>query len=89
MAGGTNVVALLAYAFVGLITGWGILVIRDDIRIKKDNQWRRFRAFFLASICILFFVTLLFVNTLGFLLCTAGCIVVLAYSAHKKKKSGA
>ena len=89
MAGNTNVVALVAYAFVGLITGWGILVIRDDIRIKKDNQWRRLRAFFLASVCILFFVTLLFVNTLGFLLCSAGCIVVLAYARRKRNKFGA
>ena len=85
----TNIVALVAYAVVGLITGWGILVIRDDIRIEKDNRSRRFRAFFLASVCILFFTTLLFVNTLGFLLCSAGCIVVLAYAARKKNKSGA
>ena len=84
MAGSTNIVALVAYLVVGLIIGWGVLVIRDDIRIKKDNQWRRFRAFFLASVCILFFVALLFVNTLGFLLCSAGCIVVLAYAARKK-----
>ena len=89
MAGNTNVVALIAYAFVGLVTGWGILVIRDDIRIKKDNQWRRFRAFFLASVCILFFVTLLFVNTLGFLICAAGCVVVLGYAVHRKNKSRA
>ena len=89
MAGNTNIVALIAYLVVGLITGWGVLVIRDDIRIEKENQWRRFRAFFLASVCILFFVTLLFVNTLGFLLCSAGCIVVLAYAVRKKKKSGA
>ena len=53
MAGNTNVVALMAYVLVGLIIGWGVLVIRDDIRIDKDNQWRRFRAFFLASVCIL------------------------------------
>ena len=89
MAGNTNVVALIAYAFVGLVTGWGILVIRDDIRIKKDNQWRRFRAFLLASVCILFFVTLLFVNTLGFRVCGAGCVVVLAYAVQRKNKSGA
>ncbi len=87
MAGSTDVVALIAYLVAGLITGWGVLVIRDDIRIEKDNRWRRFRAFFLASTCILFFVTLLFVNTLGFLLCSAGCIVVLAYAARKKNKS--
>ena len=89
MAGSTDVVALIAYLVVGLITGWGILVIRDDIRIKKGNQGRRFRAFFLASVCILFFVTLLFVNALAFLICSAGCIVVLAYAVRKKKKSGA
>ncbi len=89
MAGSTDVVALIAYVLVGLITGWGVLVIRDDIRIKKHNQWRRFRAFFLASICMLFFVTLFFVNTLGFFLCSAGCILVLAYAVRKKNKSGA
>ena len=85
MAGNTNIAALIAYLVVGLITGWGVLVLRDDIRIEKENQWRRFRAFFLATVCILFFVTLLFVNTLGFLLCSAGCVVVLAYAARKKK----
>lgn len=89
MAGNTSVVALMAYLIVGLIIGWGVLVVRDDIRIQKDNQWRRFRAFFLASVCILFFITLIFVNTLGSLLCSAGCIVVLAYAVRKKHRSGA
>ena len=54
MVGTTNVVALVAYLVVGLATGWAILVIRDDIRIEKDNKWRRIRATFLASVSILF-----------------------------------
>jgi NhaP-type Na+/H+ or K+/H+ antiporter len=89
MVGSTNVVALIAYLVVGLVIGWGVLVIRDDIRIKKDNKWRRIRAVFLASICVLFAIAVLFVNTLGFLVCSAGCLVVLAYAVRKRNKSGA
>ena len=88
MVGTTNVVALAAYLLMGLVIGWGVLVIRDDIRIEKDNQWRRIRAVFLASLCIVFAIAVLFVNTLGFLVCSASCLVVLAYAVHKKNKSG-
>jgi hypothetical protein len=89
MVGTTNAVALVAYLVVGLATGWAILVIRDDIRIEKDNKWRRIRATFLASVSILFAIALLFVNTVGFLVCSAGCLVVLAYAVRKRGKSGA
>jgi hypothetical protein len=88
MVGTTNVVALVAYLVVGLATGWAILVIRDDIRIEKDNKWRRIRATFLASVSILFAIALLFVNTVGFLVCSAGCLVALAYAVRKRNKSG-
>jgi Ca2+/Na+ antiporter len=89
MVENTNVIALVAYWLVGLIIGWGVLAIRADIRIQKDNRWRRFRAFFLASICILFGTALLFVTTLGFLLCSAGILVVLVYAMRRRKKQAA
>ena len=89
MVGTTNVVALSAYLVVGLATGWAVLVIRDDIRIKKDNKWRRIRATFLASASIVFAIALFFVNTLGVLVCGAGCLVVLAYAVRKRNNSGA
>ena len=88
MVGTTNVVALVAYLVVGLATGWAILVIRDDIRIEKDNKWRRIRATFLASVSIVFAIALLFVNTVGFLVCSAGCLVALAYAVRKRNRSG-
>ena len=89
MIGTTDVVALAAYLVMGLIIGWGVLVIRDDIRIQKENQWRRIRAVFLASLCIVFAIAVLFVNTLGFFVCSAGCLAVLAYAVRKKRKRGA
>ena len=86
MVGTADVVALVAYLVMGLVIGWGVLVIRSDIRIQKDNQWRRIRAVFLACLCIAFAIAVLFVNTLGFLVCSAGCLTVLAYSVYKKNK---
>ena len=88
MVGTTDVVALVAYLVLGLVIGWGVLVIRADIRIQKDNQWRRLRAVFLAGLCIVFAIAVLFVNTLGFFVCSASCLAVLAYAVRKKNKTG-
>ena len=84
MAGTASVFSLLGYLVLGLAVGWGVLVIRDDIRIRKDNQWRRMRAVLLAGFCIVFAIALLFVNSLGFLAFSSGCVVVLACALRKK-----
>ncbi len=84
MAGSANTSALVAYLIVGLVTGWGILVIRNDIRIKKDNRWRRIRAVYLAAFCIAFATALVFSNGLGFVAFSLGCVAALAYAAVRK-----
>ena len=88
MVENTNVIALAGYFVVGLVIGWGILVLRDDIRIKRRNQFRKMRAMFLASLTVIFVTTLVFESFPGFLVCSAGCLVVLAYAARKKGKPG-
>ena len=85
MTEGVSIPGLIAFFVVGLITGWGYLVIRADIRIQKDNTWRRVRAVYLAAFCIAFVVTLVFTNGLGFLVFLLGCGSALAYAALRKK----
>ena len=85
MTEGVSIPGLVAFFVVGLITGWGYLVIRADIRIQKNNTWRRVRAVYLAAFCIAFAVTLVFTNGLGFFAFLFGCVSALGYAALRKK----
>lgn len=84
MTGTANISALIAYLVLGLVTGWAILVIRDDIRIKKANRWRKVRAVYLAVFGIAFATALVFTNGLGFIAYILGCVSALAYAAVRK-----
>ncbi|MDQ3216196.1 MAG: hypothetical protein M3P99_09035, partial [Pseudomonadota bacterium] len=76
---------LLAYLVLGLVAGWLFLALRDDIRIKTANKWRRVRAFLMTGLCIVFATALFFVNALGLLFFISGYLVMPALYAVRKK----
>lgn len=84
MTDSANILGLVAFFVVGLLTGWGYRVIRADIRIQKNNTWRRVRAVYLAAFCIAFAITMVFTNALGFLSFLLGCVSALAYAVIRK-----